>query len=444
MATYWLPSSSSYYSTSNSYVRYRIRIVENSFNASTNKLNITVQAYFYRTNSGYTTDYAHKLKYTVNGTSKTYTNAYGDYPITSSGKYMNAYTVDVPVNSDGSVSISVYCQYTPTNSSSGLSTSNNGGTISLTKQSVTTYTISYNANGGSGAPSSQTKYHGTALTLSSTIPTRSGYTFLGWGTSSTATSATYGAGSSYTANASATLYAVWASSKLIQTIMARYQQPNGTYGDYTTVYSTALNSGATCSWSFTETDEYNAVSVSYTVSATTTKYVDITRKQYNISYNANGGLWTPPTQTFYYGCDLRLTKKRPTRSGYRFLGWSLNSSDAGGSFKSGGSYDSTDISNPTLYAIWTKENQDVFLYRNGQCQAQEYAETSFVGFGRNGEVNSLSFTEGSVSGGSFAIGENFIATELREGFITKSRLVDENWNYLVDESGNYLIYEEEA
>lgn len=34
------------------------------------------------------------------------------------------------------------------------------------------YTIKYNANGGSGAPSSQTKTHGTNLTISSTIPTR--------------------------------------------------------------------------------------------------------------------------------------------------------------------------------------------------------------------------------------------------------------------------------
>ena len=38
-----------------------------------------------------------------------------------------------------------------------------------------TYTISYNANGGSGAPASQTKTYGTTLTLSSTKPTRSGY-----------------------------------------------------------------------------------------------------------------------------------------------------------------------------------------------------------------------------------------------------------------------------
>ena len=72
-----------------------------------------------------------------------------------------------------------------------------------------TYTISYNANGGSGAPGPQTKTHGVTLTLSSTKPTRDGYEFLGWATLSTATSATYSAGGSYTTNAAATLYAVW-------------------------------------------------------------------------------------------------------------------------------------------------------------------------------------------------------------------------------------------
>ncbi len=84
--------------------------------------------------------------------------------------------------------------------------------FTVVESAPTTYTISYNANGGSGAPSSQTKIHGQTLTLSSIKPTRSGYTFLGWSTSSTATSATYAAGDSFTVNANITLYAVWTKS----------------------------------------------------------------------------------------------------------------------------------------------------------------------------------------------------------------------------------------
>lgn len=71
------------------------------------------------------------------------------------------------------------------------------------------YTVKYNANGGSGEPSNQTKTYGKTLTLSSTKPTRKNYNFLGWATSSTATTAKYAAGASYTANSAVTLYAVW-------------------------------------------------------------------------------------------------------------------------------------------------------------------------------------------------------------------------------------------
>ena len=72
-----------------------------------------------------------------------------------------------------------------------------------------TYTVFYNANGGSGAPSSQTKYYNTTLTLRSTKPERTGYTFLGWATSSTATSAAYQPGGDFNIDKTTTLYAVW-------------------------------------------------------------------------------------------------------------------------------------------------------------------------------------------------------------------------------------------
>ena len=74
---------------------------------------------------------------------------------------------------------------------------------------INKYTVSYNANGGSGSPPSQTKTYGQALTLSSTKPTRTNYDFLGWATSSSASAAQYSSGSSYLNNESVTLYAVW-------------------------------------------------------------------------------------------------------------------------------------------------------------------------------------------------------------------------------------------
>ena len=70
------------------------------------------------------------------------------------------------------------------------------------------YVVEYNANGGSGAPTAQSKTHGTALTLSSTVPTRDGYTFAGWATSAEGPVA-YSAGGSYTTDNDIVLYAKW-------------------------------------------------------------------------------------------------------------------------------------------------------------------------------------------------------------------------------------------
>ena len=71
----------------------------------------------------------------------------------------------------------------------------------------TTNTVSFNANGGSVSPSRQEVSAGTSITLPTA--TRSGYTFLGWSESSSAATATYAPGSSYTVNKNVTLYAVW-------------------------------------------------------------------------------------------------------------------------------------------------------------------------------------------------------------------------------------------
>lgn len=99
------------------------------------------------------------------------------------------------------------------------------------------FTISYNTNGGNGSISNQTKIYGQDLTLSSTKPTRVGYTFIGWSTSANATTAQYQPGGKYTANSGATLYAIW----------KRTDENLGTYKYYnprkTTLYARISYSG---------------------------------------------------------------------------------------------------------------------------------------------------------------------------------------------------------
>ena len=92
----------------------------------------------------------------------------------------------------------------------GLSGTITNGNAYIVLDFITTYPVTYNANGGTGEPRADAKDKGDAtFKISSVRPTRDGYTFLGWATSSTATTAQYQPGDSYTQDASLTLYAVW-------------------------------------------------------------------------------------------------------------------------------------------------------------------------------------------------------------------------------------------
>lgn len=149
---------------------------------------------------------------------------------------------------------------TGTSYNSGATYTKNAATTLYAVWNQITYTVSYNANGGSGAPSAQTKKHGTDLTLSTTKPTRTNYTFKGWATSSTGGVA-YSAGGRYTANAKVTLYAVWeltytkpviSSLKAIRCDSEGVAVETGTYAKVTFNWSTCTVTGNTATVSAIE------------------------------------------------------------------------------------------------------------------------------------------------------------------------------------------------
>ena len=303
----------------------------------------------------------------------------------------------------------------------------------ITISAKTSYAVTYNANGGSGAPASQTKYYGTALTLSSTKPTRTGYTFSKWNTASGGTGTNYNPGASYTANAAATLYAQWTAN----TWYVKYNgngATSGTMSNSTHTYNTAKNltanafsrahtvtynhnySGssnatATATYSFskwntasngTGTDYANQASVknltstaggtvnlyarwtsasvtlrtptrtghtfggwykeaactnkvgnagvSYTPTANITLYAKWTANTYTVSYNANGGSGAPSSQTKTYGVNLVLSSTKPTRTGFKFLGWATSSTATTAAYQPGATFSTN--ATTTLYAVW--------------------------------------------------------------------------------------------
>jgi len=69
------------------------------------------------------------------------------------------------------------------------------------------YTVTYNANGGSVSPASDTVFSGNSVTFPT--PSRSGYTFAGWYNASSGGTFLGIGGSTYTPTASITIYAQW-------------------------------------------------------------------------------------------------------------------------------------------------------------------------------------------------------------------------------------------
>ena len=107
------------------------------------------------------------------------------------------------------------------------------------------YTISYNANGGSNAPGNQSKIENKSISLSSSKPTRTGYTFVNWNTKKDGSGTTYKAGASYNGNANLTLYAQWRINK----VYIKLDANGGSVRSSTTYGSCRTNNNLIgCSW----------------------------------------------------------------------------------------------------------------------------------------------------------------------------------------------------
>lgn len=279
----------------------------------------------------------------------------------------------------------------------------NGGSVSPTSVIVTAgksttlptpakkYTLSYNANNGSGAPSSQSVsvsckgwstsntassasyscgssykpttnitlyavwYSNGSATISSTKPTRSGYTFLGWSTSSSASSASYSSGSSISISSNTTLYAVW--KKNPTTSYTVNYNANGGSVSPSSATVTAGNSVTLPTPSKTATITYNANGGS---GAPSSQNVSLSCSGWSTSSTASsasyscGSSYKPTANTTLYAVwgkgTSTLSSTKPTRAGYTFLGWANDKNATSAEFQSGTKVSLKD--NVTIYAIW--------------------------------------------------------------------------------------------
>lgn len=282
------------------------------------------------------------------------------------------------------------------------------------------FTLTYNANGGSGAPVSELRNAGAVANLSATTPTRSGYTFAGWTPNADGTGTNKAAGASYTMpGANTTLYAKWT---LVTTSIA-YDGNNSTSGSVPSSTSASAGTSTTTAaagnlarsgytfagWNTAAngsgTDYATGAAIVYPASGTTTLYAQWTAVLYTLSYNANGGVnsssGAAPNQNANYNATLTLASSTydPTREGYTFAGWNLKADGTGTNYNAGANNFSMPAANTVLYAKWTAIDYTLTYNANGG----DAGSVPSAATGKNlGSVFNLSSTVPTRTGYRFA------------------------------------------
>lgn len=153
--------------------------------------------------------------------------------------------------------------------SSGYMNGTSSCSMGITIPALASHTYSFDANGGSGAPGSATKWYGEQLAIPTGKPTRANYQFLGWSSTSTG-SVQYEAGKSYWVDdVNTTLYAVW---KLL------YKAPEFSA-------ATAIRTSSSTSTTNSPTGTYAYASFTWKVD--TTVYSDNKLSSIKVVYYAN-------------------------------------------------------------------------------------------------------------------------------------------------------------
>lgn len=240
------------------------------------------------------------------------------------------------------------------------------------------HTLSYDANGGTGAPGDQIVYSGGTATISSVTPTWTGHEFKGWSTSASAVTASYQPGGSITVDRDIKLYAVWSTI----TYKVTYDANGGTGApsSQTKTYGVSLKLSENIpSYTGKNFVEWNTASDgsgtsynpsdTYAVNANMKLYAIWQTITYTVTYNANEGTGAPAYQVKKYNISLTLSSVTPTRPGYVFDSWNTNEYGSGQEYHPGDTY--TVNADLVLYAQWSVAGVEVSFNANGGYVAEK-------------------------------------------------------------------------
>ena len=289
-------------------------------------------------------------------------------------------------NNDGDAPTSV------TQSASGFKGIMQMGNFTLNAQwTPWKHTVRYDANAKNdtsvkGIPASQSKTANVDIKLSSGVPTRNGYTFLGWNTQANGKGTAYAAGATYTHDqdgGTVTLYAQWTpwkhvlhynknvpTSSTSQTVSNMPVDQTKTFGQLMTISNLVpTRKGYTFAGWYTQS---NGTGTKYDPGSNyaadqnggiVNLYAKWTPWTYNIKYDQNVKSTSssktvtdmPAAQTKTQEIDVTLSSMTPKRNGYIFAGWST-SANGSVEYKPGSRFTKDLDSNGasiTLYAVWT-------------------------------------------------------------------------------------------
>ena len=248
-----------------------------------------------------------------------------------------------------------------------------------------------------GIPASQSKTANVDIKLSSGVPTRNGYTFLGWNTQADGNGTAYAAGATYTHDqdgGTVTLYAKWTpwkhvlhynknvpTSSTSQTVFNMPVDQTKTFGQLMTISNLVpTRKGYTFAGWYTQS---NGTGTKYDPGSnyaadqnggTVNLYAKWTPWTYNIKYDQNVKSTSssktvtdmPAAQTKTQEIDVTLSSMTPKRNGYIFAGWST-SANGSVEYKPGSKFTKDLDSNGasiTLYAVWTPWKHTVHYNSN--------------------------------------------------------------------------------
>ena len=232
------------------------------------------------------------------------------------------------------------------------------------KATANTYTITYNANGGTVANATQSVVYDSNVTLA--VPTRDNYIFHNW-KDSAGNIVTNG---KWTIANNVTLTADWTE---MGKATITFVYADGSTDSSTQVYIGGSLTGAqildptskavtgyTIDANWYTDNTYATVASFDNITASMTVYAKKTVKNYTVQLNANGG--TGVAASFNVNYNETITLDVPSKAGYNFLGWYDGESFVAKDSEIKWTYDN---SNMTLTAKWEAKTYKVTLDPNG-------------------------------------------------------------------------------